>query len=265
MQVSSTSSVPGDPPLSDERFSDVLDLVAAVLTVALVGVVATGRGGVPRILLTLGFAFYAPGRAIVTNWPKLGRWSQVSIAIALSLVVLALVAMISLWEHRWSPLRIFYAEAAFCLAGLSARQFWHLGRRGPRHEAAPVPQDYSLVALFDAALSDAAFSDTTLSDAAVSDAAASDAAVSNAAVPDAALSDATLSDAALSDAAWSDEAWPDEASADSTFSYPAWSDAAWSDAAWSDEASSEATLTFPAVTDEASTGEAGADETESDG
>jgi hypothetical protein len=214
MQVSSPSTVPTDLPSSDERFSDVLDLVAAAVTITLVAVVASGRGGVPRIVLALGFAFFVPGRAIITNWPKLARWSQVSGAIVLSLVVLALVAMVSLWAHAWNPLRLLYGEAALCLVGLAARQFWRWLPRERRQQAAPVqevtpvqemrpvpevtpvPEGASLVALFDAALSDARFSDVEFSDTKFSD---TD-------VSDAANSDDTITEVFT---AWSDDMEPD--------------------------------------------------------
>jgi hypothetical protein len=200
MQVSSPSTVPTDLPSSDERFSDVLDLVAAAVTIALVGVVASGRGGVPRIILALGFAFFVPGRVIITNWPRLARWSQVSGAIALSLVVLALVAMVSLWAHAWDPLRLLYGEAALCLVGLAAHQLWRWSPRAPREEreeVAPALEGASLVALFDAALSKARFSDAEFSEAKFSDPEFSDAA----------NSDDTVTEVFT---AWSDDAESDD-------------------------------------------------------
>lgn len=128
MRVSSPSDSPPSPSASVEEpeadLHDVLDLIAAVVTVGLVAVVATGRAGLPRIVLALGFAFFVPGRAIVTNWPRLARWSEVAITMVLSLAVLTLVAMVSLWAHLWSPVTLFYSEAGLCLAGLAARQVW---------------------------------------------------------------------------------------------------------------------------------------------
>jgi len=96
----------------------VLDLIAALNTVALVALVHSGRDGIPRILLTLGFAMFVPGRAIVTNWPRMSRWSEAAVTVTLSLAVLTLAAMISLWAHLWHPVGMFYGAAALCLAGL---------------------------------------------------------------------------------------------------------------------------------------------------
>jgi len=100
----------------------VLDLIAALNTVALVALVHSGRDGIPRILLTLGFAMFVPGRAIVTNWPRMSRWSETALTVTLSLAVLTLAAMISLWAHLWHPVGMFYGAAALCLAGLIAGQ-----------------------------------------------------------------------------------------------------------------------------------------------
>src|SRR5215467_13411021 len=114
MRVSSPSSA-SLPKQLERHQADVLDLVAALTAVALILLVATGRGGLPRILLTLGFALFVPGRAIVTNWPRLARWSEAAITVTLSLGVLTLAAMISLWAHIWHPVGMFYGAAALCL------------------------------------------------------------------------------------------------------------------------------------------------------
>jgi cation transport ATPase len=132
MGVSSPSSAsfPDDQP--ERRLPDVLDLIAALTAVALVVLVATGRAGLPRILLTLGFAFFVPGRAIVTNWRRLARWSEVAATIVLSLAVLTLAATVSLWARWWNPSALFYFEAGLCLVGLGAGQAW---RRWLRHRS----------------------------------------------------------------------------------------------------------------------------------
>jgi hypothetical protein len=114
----------------------VLDLIAILNTVALVALVHSGRDGIPRILLTLGFAMFVPGRAIVTNWPRMSRWSEAAITVALSLAVLTLATMISLWAHLWHPVGMFYGAAALCLAGLFAGQ---IRRRWPKKPPVESP------------------------------------------------------------------------------------------------------------------------------
>jgi len=99
--------------------AELLDLAGALIAVALLAVVATDQPGPLRMLLTLGFTFFVPGRAIVTNWPRMARWSAVGMSMVLSLAVLTLLATIFLWAHLWQPVLLFQAEAALSLAGLA--------------------------------------------------------------------------------------------------------------------------------------------------
>jgi len=98
--------------------NDVLDLGAALVAAGLLVVVYTGLHGPYRILLTLGFTCFVPGRAIVVNWPRMARWSGAAMSIVLSLTVLTLLATVTLWAHRWNPLVLFQVEAWLSLAGL---------------------------------------------------------------------------------------------------------------------------------------------------
>lgn len=100
------------------QVGDALDLLAAVIAVALIVLVARGWTGPPRLLLALGFAFFVPGRAIVTNWRQTADWSEVGIPMLFSLALLTLVAMVALWAHYWHPLGLFQVEAGLSLAAL---------------------------------------------------------------------------------------------------------------------------------------------------
>jgi hypothetical protein len=100
------------------QVGDALDLLAALMAVALIVLVARGWTGPPRVLLALGFAFFVPGRAIVTNWRQTADWSEVGMPMLFSLAVLTLVAMVALWAHFWHPLGLFQVEAGLSLAGL---------------------------------------------------------------------------------------------------------------------------------------------------
>lgn len=102
-----------------ERLRDALDLLAGLLAVGLIILVYADRSGLPRVLLALGFAFFVPGRAIVSNWPGVGRWSEGTMSMILSLAVLTLVAMVTLWAHFWHPLGLFGAEAWLSLIALA--------------------------------------------------------------------------------------------------------------------------------------------------
>jgi hypothetical protein len=96
----------------------MLDLSAGMLVAALLALSYVGESGLPRILLALGFAFFVPGRAIVTNWPRMATWSEVAVPMVLSLALLALLATTTLWAHAWNPLDLFKVEAWLSLAGL---------------------------------------------------------------------------------------------------------------------------------------------------
>jgi hypothetical protein len=100
------------------QVGDTLDLLAALIAVVLIVLVYRGWTGPPRVLLALGFAFFVPGRAIVSNWRQTADWSEVAMPMLFSLAVLTLVAMVALWAHYWHPLGLFQVEAGLSLAGL---------------------------------------------------------------------------------------------------------------------------------------------------
>lgn len=96
----------------------MLDIAAALIAVGLLALVVTGRVGPPRLLFALTFAFFVPGRAAVTNWQRIERWSAVGMSLVFSLAILTVLAMVSLWLHAWHPLALFEAEAVLSLIGL---------------------------------------------------------------------------------------------------------------------------------------------------
>lgn len=100
------------------QVGDALDLLAALIAVGLIVLTSQGWSGPARLLLALGFAFFVPGRAIVTNWRQTADWSEVGMPMLFSLALLTLVAMVALWAHYWHPLGLFQVEAALSLAGL---------------------------------------------------------------------------------------------------------------------------------------------------
>jgi hypothetical protein len=105
--------------LAPARRSDALDLLAALLTAGLLALVYEGGPGPARVLLALGFTFYVPGRAIVSNWPLVDGWSAAAMSMVLSLAALTLAATITLWARAWRPLDLFQAEAWLSLACLA--------------------------------------------------------------------------------------------------------------------------------------------------
>jgi uncharacterized membrane protein HdeD (DUF308 family) len=90
------------------------------MSVGLLGLVVEGATGPARVLLALAFAFFAPGRAIVSNWPRFAYWSEYGMSIVLSLAVLTLLATATLWAHQWHPVGLFEIEAPVTAAALVA-------------------------------------------------------------------------------------------------------------------------------------------------
>ncbi len=109
---------PGIMPPAAQR-AEALDVLAAAVAVALLAMVQVNASGLPRILLVLGFTFFVPGRAIITNFPRMARWSELGASMLVSLGVLAFLATVSLWAHYWHPLGLFQVEAVLSLAGLA--------------------------------------------------------------------------------------------------------------------------------------------------
>jgi uncharacterized membrane protein len=100
------------------QLGDVLDLGAILLSAWLIVLVSLGWQGPLRILLTLGFAFFVPGRALVSNWPQMAQWSEAAVSMLLSLAVLGLLTTVLLWIHAWHPVRLFQIVAGVSLVGL---------------------------------------------------------------------------------------------------------------------------------------------------
>jgi uncharacterized membrane protein HdeD (DUF308 family) len=107
-----------EAPHSIPGLDNALDLSAGLIAIGLLALSYLGESGILRIALTLGFAFFVPGRAIVTNWPRMTSWSKVAMAMVLSLALLTLLATITLWADVWKPMDLFQAEAWVSLAGL---------------------------------------------------------------------------------------------------------------------------------------------------
>jgi hypothetical protein len=95
-------------------------VLAGLIAVGLLVLVDRHGSGPSRLLLTLGFTFFVPGRAIVSNWPGMARWSEAAMPMVFSLAVLTLASMIMLWARTWHPVSLFQAEAWLSLAGLCA-------------------------------------------------------------------------------------------------------------------------------------------------
>jgi uncharacterized membrane protein len=102
---------------ADQR-AEILDVAAAGIAVMLLIFVVSGRAGEPRLLLTVLFTFFVPGRAVVSNWPRMAGWADLAMCIAISLGLLITISLTALWLRAWHPESLFAAEALLSLIGL---------------------------------------------------------------------------------------------------------------------------------------------------
>jgi hypothetical protein len=100
------------------RRAELLDCLAGLVAIGLDVLVLVGGIQPLRLLFALAFTFFVPGRAIVTNWPRVERWSAVGMPIVFSLGSLTLMATVSLWLGLWHPMALFALVSAASLAGL---------------------------------------------------------------------------------------------------------------------------------------------------
>jgi uncharacterized membrane protein len=120
--VSDTDGVTGregDGGLQTTRLADMMDALAILIAVGLLAVVYEGDAGLARVLLALAFAFFVPGRAVVSNWRQLDRWSTATMSMVLSLSILALISTVALWMHWWHPVGLFQVLAVLSVVSLT--------------------------------------------------------------------------------------------------------------------------------------------------
>jgi len=122
---------------------DELDIVSMLVAAVLIVLVGLDRSGAPRTLLAFAFMLFVPGRALVSNWPWLARWSAAAMSMILSLSVLSVLAAVTLWAGHWQPTRLFQAEAIASIIGLAfgmiRRHLRPIDRRPiPRRQAAAL-------------------------------------------------------------------------------------------------------------------------------
>jgi hypothetical protein len=114
--VSPRSAVPLAPAV---RRAERLDLLACGIALGLIVLVVADFWSALRLVLALLFTFYVPGRAVVSNWPRVARWSGIGMSVVFSLSILTLLATVTLWIGFWHPLGLFVVEAVVSLAGLA--------------------------------------------------------------------------------------------------------------------------------------------------
>jgi O-antigen/teichoic acid export membrane protein len=127
---------PGRPrparPVAFPSAVDLVDLGAAVVTVALVLLAALGVTGAVPTALALVFLTFVPGWAVLDYVGLVDSTARVALAVALSLSLSSGAALSSFWLHLWHPRPLLYASAALSLVALLS----HLARLGFRRSPA---------------------------------------------------------------------------------------------------------------------------------
>ena len=78
-------------PSHPTGWSDLPDLLAFLDAMGLIALLVVDESGLARLLLTFGFTFFVPGRAIVDNCSFLAWWSEAAMSLVLSLAVVGLL------------------------------------------------------------------------------------------------------------------------------------------------------------------------------
>jgi EamA domain-containing membrane protein RarD len=127
--------------MGDEAYlGDALDILAVAIAAALIPLTLGGKTSAARLLLTLAFACYVPGRAIVSNWRVMSTWSEAAIPMLFSIAFLALTATVTISAHYWHPVGLFQVEAVLSLVALTfgiRRRHLHRTRR-PQHRQSRI-------------------------------------------------------------------------------------------------------------------------------
>ena len=89
---------------------NLIDVGCLAVTVAIAVAVATNEQNAFRAVVGVLFAFYVPGRSIVSNWPAMAARSNVAASVLFSLSVLTLLATATLWAGYWHPLGLLQVE-----------------------------------------------------------------------------------------------------------------------------------------------------------
>jgi uncharacterized membrane protein len=116
-ESSRTNEDRGESP-GARRFDSLLDAATLAVTSALL-VLALLRVDSPvRVVMASGFTLFAPGWAIVTHWGALRKRTRFGASIVLSLSLLTILAIVSVWIHLWHPVGLMEFEALVVIAAV---------------------------------------------------------------------------------------------------------------------------------------------------
>jgi uncharacterized membrane protein len=105
--------------------ADIIDTLCVMAALVVLMFMLANQAGGLRTFAAFCFAFFVPGRAIVTNWARLAEWSDIGMSVVLSLALVTSVSLLTLWLKYWHPIGLFQVEAALSVAGLGTA----IGRR----------------------------------------------------------------------------------------------------------------------------------------
>jgi len=118
-----------------------MDRAAVVITVALLGLVALGVTGPPRLALALAFVTFVPGWALLGHSGLGHGVARIALAVAASLTICTAAALAMAWLDSWQPFAVLYGLGFAGLAVLRWRS-----ARGPRRLPTVVrPEEIPLV------------------------------------------------------------------------------------------------------------------------
>lgn len=100
------------------QLDSILDASTLAVTAALLALALLRVDSPVRVVMASGFTLFAPGWAIVTHWAALRKRSRFGASIVLSLSLLTIVAIVSVWIHAWHPVGIMEVEALAVIAAV---------------------------------------------------------------------------------------------------------------------------------------------------
>lgn len=98
--------------------SVVLDLSALAVIIALSVVLALGTTGPGRVLLSLTFLLFVPGRAVVSLLPFARRSPSLALCVVSGISILVIASVVALFLHLWQPEALYGVEAGLSFVAI---------------------------------------------------------------------------------------------------------------------------------------------------
>jgi hypothetical protein len=111
-------SQPDEPSRQGSWRADIIDTLCIMAALVVLMFMLADQTGALRTFAAFCFAFFVPGRAIVTNWPRLAEWSDIGMSVVLSVALVTFVSMVTLWLKYWHPIGQFQVEAVLSVVAV---------------------------------------------------------------------------------------------------------------------------------------------------